>query len=245
MNPYKRPGEWRDQTNLGPPQKKVRQDLTPAVQENAGLVTSLASLSDLWFQSGDWEKGKRYGKAAFLIAHHDRKLELGRKWTYPATLGKNALKRVKEWLKTGKIAILEKLKEKHSKPGIKTYETRVTQEKKVEVIASSEEKDSKNNEKVKLKPKEESDIDKNLTKRERCLKFKENGNEMFKKGFYDQALQHYQSALEALGDWDDDELTSSIFGNRAACYLKDGMFESCIQECKMAKKFNRRNVKAY
>ncbi|GHJ88642.1 hypothetical protein NliqN6_5044 [Naganishia liquefaciens] len=62
--------------------------------------------------------------------------------------------------------------------------------------------------------------------------FKESGNSHFKLGAYDDALQAYTRALEALPT--DHLLRVPLYTNRAAAYLKQGEHSSAIKDCTSA-----------
>lgn len=62
--------------------------------------------------------------------------------------------------------------------------------------------------------------------------FKESGNSHFKLGAYDEALQAYTRALDALPS--DHLLRVPLYTNRAAAYLKQGEHVGAIQDCTSA-----------
>ncbi|TMW69416.1 hypothetical protein Poli38472_001572 [Pythium oligandrum] len=95
-----------------------------------------------------------------------------------------------------------------------------------------------------------------------ALHWKNKGNELFQsakkhKPYYQNALQYYSDALAyalkalALPDeekdtsFDMDELTSQIYGNRAAVHLELKNYGSCRSDAAKAIKHNKENVKAY
>ena len=60
------------------------------------------------------------------------------------------------------------------------------------------------------------------------LTLKEEGNEKFKAGQYEDALACYTSALE-LSDVKDSE-KANLYKNRAMCYLKINKYEEAVQD---------------
>ena len=56
---------------------------------------------------------------------------------------------------------------------------------------------------------------------------KEEGNELFRKGEYDEALCRYTKALD-LADKDSDKAV--FYRNRAACYLKLGKHDDVVKD---------------
>lgn len=54
---------------------------------------------------------------------------------------------------------------------------------------------------------------------------KDRGNEFFKSGNYEAAINVYTQALKL------NHLLPSLYGNRAACYLSTGNMEACISDC--------------
>ncbi|XP_067393348.1 sperm-associated antigen 1 isoform X2 [Emydura macquarii macquarii] len=69
-----------------------------------------------------------------------------------------------------------------------------------------------------------------------AAKLKSEGNELFRNGQFGEALLRYSEAIENvinLGVQSRDDL-SILYSNRAACYLKEGNCNDCIQDCNRA-----------
>ncbi|XP_075599737.1 sperm-associated antigen 1 [Balearica regulorum gibbericeps] len=69
-----------------------------------------------------------------------------------------------------------------------------------------------------------------------AAKLKSEGNELFKSGQFGEAVLKYSEAIEyviGLGGQSPDDL-SILYSNRAACYLKEGNCNNCIQDCNRA-----------
>ncbi|KFV07123.1 Sperm-associated antigen 1, partial [Tauraco erythrolophus] len=69
-----------------------------------------------------------------------------------------------------------------------------------------------------------------------AAKLKTEGNELFKSGQFGEAVLKYSEAIEyviGLGEQSPDDL-SILYSNRAACYLKEGNCNDCIQDCNRA-----------
>ena len=61
------------------------------------------------------------------------------------------------------------------------------------------------------------------------VSLKEQGNEAFKKGQYDDALSCYTKALDLSGDIKDTE-KANLYKNRAMCYLKVSQHENAVND---------------
>ncbi|WPK24626.1 hypothetical protein PUMCH_001905 [Australozyma saopauloensis] len=72
--------------------------------------------------------------------------------------------------------------------------------------------------------------------------FKNQGNECFKAGQWQDALQYYTQGLDV--DAGLDALTVALYLNRAACNLKLKNYRRCIEDCKRAMQIDELNVKA-
>lgn len=72
--------------------------------------------------------------------------------------------------------------------------------------------------------------------------FKNQGNECFKAGQWQDALQYYTQGLDV--DAGLDVLTVALYLNRAACNLKLKNYRRCIEDCKRAMQIDELNVKA-
>ncbi|XP_074750979.1 tetratricopeptide repeat protein 12 isoform X2 [Strix uralensis] len=68
---------------------------------------------------------------------------------------------------------------------------------------------------------------------------KEKGNDAFRKGDYDIAIQRYTEGLEKLKD------KQELYTNRAQAYLKMHEYEKAIGDCEWALKCNEKCIKAY
>uniref|UniRef100_A0A3Q0R1J3 Sperm associated antigen 1 n=1 Tax=Amphilophus citrinellus TaxID=61819 RepID=A0A3Q0R1J3_AMPCI len=62
-------------------------------------------------------------------------------------------------------------------------------------------------------------------------RLKNEGNLLFKKGQFADALEKYSQAIQGYTDSED---LCILYSNRAACYLKDGNSQDCIQDCTKA-----------
>uniref|UniRef100_UPI0037E702F0 sperm-associated antigen 1-like n=1 Tax=Semicossyphus pulcher TaxID=241346 RepID=UPI0037E702F0 len=67
-------------------------------------------------------------------------------------------------------------------------------------------------------------------------RLKNEGNLLFKNGQFADALEKYSQAIQGYTDSgiDSPEDLSILYSNRAACYLKDGNSQDCIQDCTRA-----------
>ncbi|XP_034466389.1 sperm-associated antigen 1-like isoform X1 [Hippoglossus hippoglossus] len=67
-------------------------------------------------------------------------------------------------------------------------------------------------------------------------RLKNEGNLLFKNGQFSDALDKYSQAIQGYSDSgiDSPEDLSILYSNRAACYLKDGNSQECIQDCTRA-----------
>ena len=67
---------------------------------------------------------------------------------------------------------------------------------------------------------------------------KEKGNEYFKAGEYNQALEHYTKAIEYCPD-------AIMYTNRAIAYIKLNKHKKAIEDCDKALKYDPYNIKAF
>ncbi|XP_077455746.1 sperm-associated antigen 1-like [Stigmatopora argus] len=67
-------------------------------------------------------------------------------------------------------------------------------------------------------------------------RLKNGGNLLFKNGQFGDALEKYSQAIQGYSDAgiDSPDDLSILYSNRAACYLKDGNSQDCIQDCTQA-----------
>ncbi|XP_019946824.2 sperm-associated antigen 1 isoform X1 [Paralichthys olivaceus] len=67
-------------------------------------------------------------------------------------------------------------------------------------------------------------------------RLKNEGNLLFKNGQFSDALEKYSQAIQGYSDSgiDSPEDLCILYSNRAACYLKDGNSQDCIQDCTRA-----------
>mmetsp|Transcript_124100 Transcript_124100/g.185494 ORF Transcript_124100/g.185494 Transcript_124100/m.185494 type:complete len:93 (+) Transcript_124100:87-365(+) len=72
-----------------------------------------------------------------------------------------------------------------------------------------------------------------------ALKFKNIGNEEFKKGNNLKAIEAYNKAV----NFNPDE--PSFYANRAACYLEMKKYNKCIDDCNTTLKLDSEFTKAY
>lgn len=82
-----------------------------------------------------------------------------------------------------------------------------------------------------------------LSKLSKEEKMKEEGNALFKKGFFDQALDVYTKALKACKD-QKGELAVAIRNNRAGCYQQLSDFHAVVQEANFVLEQQPDNLKA-
>ena len=69
-------------------------------------------------------------------------------------------------------------------------------------------------------------------------KFKEEGNKLFMKRNYKEAIEMYTKALEK-------SINSINYTNRALCYFKSQQWSMCIEDCRKAIELDPHSVKAY
>uniref|UniRef100_A0A3Q2D2E4 Sperm associated antigen 1 n=1 Tax=Cyprinodon variegatus TaxID=28743 RepID=A0A3Q2D2E4_CYPVA len=65
-------------------------------------------------------------------------------------------------------------------------------------------------------------------------RLKNEGNLLFKNGQFADALEKYSQAIQGYADSGDPQDLCILYSNRAACYLKDGNSQDCIQDCTRA-----------
>lgn len=68
-----------------------------------------------------------------------------------------------------------------------------------------------------------------------ALQEKDQGNEYYKKKDFDNALKHYQKAMEH------DPTDITFYTNMAAVYFEQKEYEKCIKECEKAIEIGREN----
>ncbi|KAE8056096.1 hypothetical protein FH972_012892 [Carpinus fangiana] len=74
---------------------------------------------------------------------------------------------------------------------------------------------------------------------------KSEGNKLFGDGLYEEAISHYDLALQVAPDMPSSvELRSICYSNRAVCFLKLGKYEETIKECTKALELNPTYMKA-
>lgn len=71
--------------------------------------------------------------------------------------------------------------------------------------------------------------------RRQALQEKDQGNEFYKKKDFDNALKHYQKAI------DSDPTDITFYTNMAAVYFEQKEYEKCIKECEKAIDIGREN----
>ncbi|XP_077999386.1 tetratricopeptide repeat protein 12-like [Glandiceps talaboti] len=69
--------------------------------------------------------------------------------------------------------------------------------------------------------------------------WKDKGNEAFKCGDYEKAIECYTSGMEIMKDY------SALFTNRAQAYIKIGEYDKAIADCDFAFRIDKECVKAY
>jgi hypothetical protein len=82
---------------------------------------------------------------------------------------------------------------------------------------------------------------------ERIESLKKNGNSFFQSGEYEKASNLYFEAIQLFSKHlkhDEGSLYSNLLSNRAACFLKLGKYEACIEDCTYAIESNGSNLKA-
>jgi tetratricopeptide (TPR) repeat protein len=67
---------------------------------------------------------------------------------------------------------------------------------------------------------------------------KRKGNEQFKAGNYDKAIEYYTNSLEF-------EKNAIVYANRAISFLRLFKYDFCIGDCEKAISLDKRNIKAY
>ncbi|QDZ18805.1 hypothetical protein A3770_02p13230 [Chloropicon primus] len=77
-----------------------------------------------------------------------------------------------------------------------------------------------------------------------ALALKEEGNGLFKKGDYAEALGAYTKALVSCGDAEAGGIRTTLYSNRAAVNLKLGNLEAAIEDCATCLSFDDSNAKA-
>ncbi|GJQ15201.1 hypothetical protein GpartN1_g6992.t1 [Galdieria partita] len=80
---------------------------------------------------------------------------------------------------------------------------------------------------------QDSASDESLSNKKQALEEKDLGNEYYKKKQFQEAIEHYNKAIE-LDPWN-----ISLLTNRAAAYLEMGDYESCMEDCQKAIDWNK------
>ncbi|KAJ8020458.1 Sperm-associated antigen 1 [Holothuria leucospilota] len=96
-------------------------------------------------------------------------------------------------------------------------------------------------------PKEEDKLVPTKPLPQKVVKLKDEGTALYMKGQYDHAKEKYSKALELLKE---DEASyksaiSSLYSNRAACRLKVGDCQGCIEDCDTVLQLTPFNIKGY
>ncbi len=87
----------------------------------------------------------------------------------------------------------------------------------------------------------EPDLIKNI---EEALKFKEEGNELFRNKEYEDASEIYSKAIDYCPNDDiNKENLATFFGNRAACYFAMNEYDLTIEDCTEALKLKENYTK--
>lgn len=74
------------------------------------------------------------------------------------------------------------------------------------------------------------------------LKFE--GNDLVKKGMYEQALEKYNQAVAACKMPEDKKLYVACVGNRALCWQQQSAFHQMIEDCNLVLEHDPKNIKA-
>ena len=92
-----------------------------------------------------------------------------------------------------------------------------------------------------------------------ALEYKGKGNALFAKGAFKKAIDAYGKGIRKLQPWQSSfqggapnrsipqeqrDILMAMHSNRAACYLKLGMFASCVGDCNAVLRINKNHVKA-
>lgn len=96
---------------------------------------------------------------------------------------------------------------------------------------------------AKLKPEVEAAEKKRIASLSGAEKLKEDGNSLFKKGLFEQALETYTKALKGCKD-PKGELALAICNNRAGCYHQLSDFHSVVKETNFVLEQQPDNIKA-
>lgn len=94
-----------------------------------------------------------------------------------------------------------------------------------------------------LKPKVEELEKKRIAALKGEEKLKEEGNALFKKGQFEQALEKYNAALKLCKD-EKSEMALAIRNNRAGCYSQLSDFSNVVKECNFVLEHQPDNAKA-
>lgn len=84
------------------------------------------------------------------------------------------------------------------------------------------------------------------TPEELAKQYKLDGNELYKQKRFSDALANYTKGIEYLDKELDEtaELKSTLYANRAACYVMMKQHQRAVDDCKQALRINPKNVRA-
>lgn len=84
------------------------------------------------------------------------------------------------------------------------------------------------------------------TPEELAKQYKTDGNELFKQKKFSEAIASYTKGLDYLDKELDEtaELKSTLFSNRAACYVMMKKYQNAVDDCKQALRINPKNARA-
>lgn len=78
---------------------------------------------------------------------------------------------------------------------------------------------------------------------QKAIYYKEQGNQFYRRGAYEQAIEAYSQAITCCPDGESTDL-STFYQNIAACYQMLKNHEKVIEECSKAIKLNKKYTKA-
>lgn len=84
------------------------------------------------------------------------------------------------------------------------------------------------------------------TPEELAKQYKLDGNELFKQENFDDAIANYTKGIGYLEKELDEtaELKSTLYSNRAACYVMMRKYQKAVDDCKQALRINPKNARA-